>query len=108
MAVIVLLEIATIEEASSGHEIRLALYDDQGEVVKLPGTSSPGFGATMEPNPDVEPQLPLAAPVVIHLVGVPLDPDHMYEWRVAVDGEENPLWRSSFMTTRQPPPNSGD
>jgi hypothetical protein len=53
------------------------------------------------------PGMPRKAPNRAHFVvnmapGLPLLPDHVYTWRVQVDGESRPDWATSFYVRQEP------
>ena len=99
VAVVVLLRLEEPVEAGRPHEVGLELVDAEGKTASF--TSSGGsirLTAKVEPSPDALAELPVVAPVVLQLGGLPLAAGQTYTWRVSVDGQYDEDWTASFTT----------
>jgi len=105
MAVIVLVSFDDEEEAGGAHEVTVTLTDNNGKPVPMEETGLRQAAAIIELNTDANPKWPATAPLVIPVrPGLPLKPDHTYQWRVAIDGKTEDTWFTSFGTEPPAPP----
>ncbi len=100
MAVVVLLRLEDADEARQQHEVELELVGPEGAPAVLVPGGALKLTAKIEPDPEAKVDLPVVAPVVLQLGGLPLAAGHTYTWRVLVDGKQDDDWATSFATQK--------
>jgi hypothetical protein len=102
MAVAVLLQVP--RDQFGGHQVRLELLDNDGQIVTVDPPEGPGpmiFEDTVEAGGLDSPAVtvPVTVPFAINLPPVPLARGSEFRWRMYVDGETRPSWMLPFRTT---------
>ncbi len=104
-AVVLLIEVPW-NETNHRFQFKLELVteDDQAVVVPTPQGERPVVleGAFEVGRPaGMRAGMPLNVPIAINLPHLPLAPDHVYVWRLALDGRTEDDWRLTFTTRPQ-------
>jgi hypothetical protein len=91
-------------EGTKTHKLRLELVDSDGNPFEVPTSDGEGEPLAVEQDfctgipPNVKVGTPLDYTYTFTAVGMPLEPNMRYEWRLSIDGESNPDWRLAFNT----------
>lgn len=109
-AVIAIIEVPG-EHANVPFAFSIVLEDERGnphQVDNQLGEPQPLRVAQNLIAPSI-PGFPRRCPVAVNFViniapGMPLTPDHVYTWRVSIDGESHPQWATSFYVRHEDAP----
>jgi uncharacterized protein DUF6941 len=98
-------------EANTPHQLRIALFDEDGQIVHIPtptGEQPFEFHIPFEVGRPVglRPGTPLTFALALNLAPFLLRPDSRYVWRCFINGETDDAWHVSFSTRPQQSPQS--
>jgi hypothetical protein len=98
-------------EANTLHQLRIALFDEDGQIVYIPtptGDQPFEFHIPFEVGrpAGLRPGTPLTFALALNLAPFLLQPDSRYVWRCFVNGETDDAWQVSFSTRPQQSPQS--
>jgi hypothetical protein len=90
-------------EDSSGHPVTFPDPTGQGDPIRITQEIAFPRPVLPEPSSDASGTLPARAhSVVAFSVGLPLEAEKRYTWRVKVDGESREDWTETFVVISQP------
>ncbi|HEX5467989.1 MAG TPA: hypothetical protein VFW80_02965 [Gaiellaceae bacterium] len=95
-------------EGTQQHKLKLELVDSDGNPFEAPVSETQKEPLVIEQDfctgipPNVKAGTPLDYVYTFTAVGLPLEPNMRYEWRLSVDGESDPDWTLAFNTAPTP------
>lgn len=96
------------DRANDPIALRVELLDEDGDPVLMPSPSGEPQPVLIEGEveagrpPGLRSGTPLDVPMAIN-IGVVLEPDRRYVWRLSVDGQSNEHWQCAFTTRKTAP-----
>jgi len=96
------------DEANKKHRFRLALVDDDGQAVRVPGPAKDPVPVEISGEFEagrpagLKPGTPLDVVLALNIGPLPLPPDSRYVWRMWIDEQTREEWEVSFSTRAKP------
>lgn len=92
------------DEGNKKHRFRLALVDDDGQAVRVPGPAQDPVPVEISGEFEagrpagLKPGTPLDVVLALNIGPLPLPPDSRYVWRMWIDEQTREEWEVSFST----------